>query len=181
MLSVIFEDLDLVLLDKGIPTNTWSEGNPIYDLEYADDTLLMSLTTPQLQNLLQELEGAASLHGMSLNTTKTELLVKPDHTETIYFRNGEPVLTTESAKYLGTMVSWNKPADTALAHRAALVETAYQKLRLVWNSSLSRPKKVRLFQSTTTPVLMYSLEALTLTDKVLHKLAQSCIDCCEDA
>ena len=64
----------------------------------------------------------------------------------------------------------NKPADTALAHRAALAETAYKKLRLVWNSSLSRTKKVRLFQSTITPVLMYSLEALTLTDKVLHKI-----------
>ncbi|OLP95096.1 hypothetical protein AK812_SmicGene22815 [Symbiodinium microadriaticum] len=28
-------------------------GNPIYDLEYADDTLLISLTTPQLQHFLQ--------------------------------------------------------------------------------------------------------------------------------
>ena len=167
VLSVIFEDLDQVLLEKGIPTNTWSEGNPIYDLEYADDTVLISLTTPQLQNFLQELEGEASLYGLSLNTTKTEVLVKPDRTATIYFRNGEPVHTTKSAEYLGTMVSWRKPADTAIAHRAALAETAYKKLRLVWNSSLSRPKKVKLFQSTVTLVLMYALDALTLTDKVL--------------
>ena len=75
VLSVIFQDLDARLLEKGIPTNTWSEGNPIYDLEYADDTLLLSLTTPQLQNFLRELEGEAQLYGMRLNTEERSFLV----------------------------------------------------------------------------------------------------------
>ena len=177
-LSVIFEDLDGVLLDKGIPTNTWSEGNPIYDLEYADDTLLMSLTTPQLQNFLQELEGEASLYGMSLNTTKTELLAKPDHTATIYFRNGEPVSTTESAKYLGLMVSWNKPADTAIAHRAALAETGYKKLRLVWNSSpLVDPKKFDCSSLQQHQYLCTLLKPLRLQIRCSIKLTQCFIDC----
>ena len=170
VLSVIFQDLDARLLEKGIPTNTWSEGNPIYDLEYADDTLLLSLTTPQLQNFLRELEEEAQLYGMRLNTEKTELLSRPDHTATLYFHNGDPVPTTTTAKYLGTLISWQKPADTALGHRAALAETAYKKLRLVWNSNLNRPKKVKLFHATIVPVLLYGLDTLTLTDKFLHKV-----------
>ena len=44
VLSVIMHDVDNALLEKGVPTNTWSVGNPTYDLEYADDTLLISLT-----------------------------------------------------------------------------------------------------------------------------------------
>ena len=101
---------------------------------------------------------------------KTELLSRPDHTATSYFHNGEPVPTTTTAKYLGTLISWQKPADTALGHRAALAETAYKKLRLVWNSNLNRPKKVKLFHATIVPVLLYGLDTLTLTDKFLHKV-----------
>ena len=44
VLRVIFHDLDEELVRKGVPTNTWSERYPIYDLEYADDTLLLALT-----------------------------------------------------------------------------------------------------------------------------------------
>ena len=47
VLSVIMTDLDEHLLRTGQPCNTWSVGRPMYDLEYADDTLLMSLTIPR--------------------------------------------------------------------------------------------------------------------------------------
>ena len=56
VLTVLFEDLDYSLLQKGIATNTWSIGRPTYDLEYADDTLLMSVTIPQLESILRALE-----------------------------------------------------------------------------------------------------------------------------
>ena len=35
-------DLDDYLLEHGVPTNTWSVGRPTYDLEYADETLLIN-------------------------------------------------------------------------------------------------------------------------------------------
>ena len=50
VLSVLMKDLDDKLIANGVPTNTWSVGHSTYDMEYADDTLLISLTTPQLQN-----------------------------------------------------------------------------------------------------------------------------------
>ena len=43
VLTIIFEDVDYALLALGQPVR------PVYDLEYADDTLLFSLTTTQLQ------------------------------------------------------------------------------------------------------------------------------------
>ena len=75
--GVIFHDLDEELMRTGVPTNTWSEGYPVYDLEYADDTLLLALTTPQLQQILTALEHMANEYGMRLNKVKTELLVRP--------------------------------------------------------------------------------------------------------
>ena len=96
-LSIIFEDLDNRLLGQGIPTNAWSERDAIHDQ-------LVSLTKSQLQRFLHELEEEASYYGMSLNTTKNELLTRPDRTTTIHFSNSNLGLTTESAKSFRTMV-----------------------------------------------------------------------------
>ena len=49
VLSAILLDMDQTLHAQGTPCNTWSEGRPIYDVEYVDDTLLLALTTAQMQ------------------------------------------------------------------------------------------------------------------------------------
>ena len=171
VLTVILEDADTMLLAKGIPTNTWSVARPTHDIEYADDTLLMALTTTQLQNILHALESQADLCGMKLNRTKTELLTDPRYsTPRIYFINGQEVPTTTQVKYLGSLIAWKDPFSVAFKHRAAFAESAYKKLRLVWNSHLTRRTKLRIFQATFVPVLTYGLDALTLTDKHLDRI-----------
>ena len=88
--------------------------------------------------MLKALELQATLYGMNLNHTKTELLRNPKIiTPTIYFQNGTPAPTTTQIKYLGSMISWENSFSVALKHRAALAQAAYKKLRLVWNSGLS--------------------------------------------
>ena len=39
VIIVLFNDVDERLLRQDTPTNTWSIGKPVYDLEYADDTI----------------------------------------------------------------------------------------------------------------------------------------------
>ena len=107
VLSVIMSDLDDHLLDTGVPTNTWSVGRPTYDLEYADDTLLMALTHEQMQQFLFGLEKIAASYGMQLNETKTEILSPPDHTASLYFSTGAKVPRATKVKYLGSMISWD--------------------------------------------------------------------------
>ena len=164
-------DVDNDLLLQGTPTNTWSEGYPTFDLEYADDTLLLALTTPQMQDILTSLESVAHEYGMHLNKTKTELLINPDRPSSpLYFTDGAAVPTTPQIKYLGTRITWKKPFDAAFLHRAAIAEEAFKKLRLVWNSSLSQAVRLRIFQSTFTPTLIYALDTLTLTQKQLDRV-----------
>ena len=71
----------------------------------------------------------------------------------------------DKVKYLGSMISWDKPFESAFQHRLGVSETSYKKLRLVWNSSMTRARKVKIFQATFLPSLIYGLDALTLTDK----------------
>ena len=61
VVTVLLHDTDHTLQTQGVPTNTWFAGYPGYDLEYADDTLLMALTTPQLQSMLSALVGSSGI------------------------------------------------------------------------------------------------------------------------
>ena len=171
VLAVIFADIDQALLQQGTATNTWSSLYPTFDLEYADDTLLLVRTIPQLQAFLTTVENIAAEYGMKLNTGKTELLIKdPEDKPTLRFVNGDKVQTTPQIKYLGSMVSWQHPFHTAFIHRSSIAEEAYKKLRLVWNSRMPQTSKLRIFRTTFVTILTYGLDALTLTDKDLHRI-----------
>ena len=171
VLTVVFADVDTELLNRGTPTNTWSALYPTYDLEYADDTLLMARTIPQLQSFLSTVEYMAQEYGMNLNTTKTELLLRnPEDKPDLKFCNGEKVQTTPQLKYLGSQISWTHPFQVAFLHRANLAEETYKKLRLVWNSRLPVKTKLRIFRTTFVSILIYGLDAIALTDKDLNRI-----------
>ena len=171
VLSVILHDMDNTLKSQGVPTNTWSEGYPVCDLEYADDTLLLARTIPQLPSILTALEHHAAEYGMHLNNIKTEFLTHPDRPNPLlYFEDQTPVPLASQVKYLGSIISWKRPFDEAFKQRCGLAEEAYKKLRLVWNSSLGRKTKLHIFPSSFVPILTYGLDALNLTTPLLKRV-----------
>ena len=156
ILSLILEDTELRLIQQGTPTNTWSIGKPVFDVEYADDTLIFGISTPQLESMLQALEQEASKYGMSLNFAKSELLVSdPQSDAAMNFANGQPVPITTSVKYLGSVVTWDHPTETAIAARFSIARTALQSIRLVWNSRLPQTTKLYIFHSVVVSSLTY--------------------------
>ena len=166
ILSLILEDTELRLIQQGTPTNTWSIGKPVFDVEYADDTLIFGISTPQLESMLQALEQEASKYGMSLNFAKSELLVSDAQSDAaMNFANGQPVPITTSVKYLGSVVTWDHPTETAIAARFSKARTALQSIRLVWNSRLPQTTKLYIFHSVVVSSLTYGLNCLTLAHK----------------
>ena len=162
VMTVLLCDVDSRLMAMGVPTNTWSVGKPVYDLEYADDTLLLSVTPPQLEEFLRIVQVEASLYGMELNLDKTEFLEGSEATPPIYFVDGTRVKETDKAKYLGSQVSWTKPTKTAIDARKALAHSSYMKLQPLWRSKLNWKTKVRIFHASVVPSLTYGLDTLTL-------------------
>ena len=128
VMTVLFHDIDNRLLRHGVPTNSWSVGKPVYDIECADDTLLLAVTPPQLEELLRAVQVEASLYGMLLNPEKTELLIRPESPATIHFVNGQEVPSTPQAKYLGTQVSWTSVANLAIQARKTLAQAALHEI-----------------------------------------------------
>ena len=94
-------DAENRLLRTGTPTNTWSVGKPIFDIGYADDTLLFGIATPRLESMLHALEHEAMVYGLTLNMSKSERLIQPGQEgNNIVFRSGDPFPTTTCSKYL---------------------------------------------------------------------------------
>ena len=171
VLSVILEDVDGRLRTHGVPTNTWSVGKPVYDLEYADDTLLFGVSTDVVEEYLCHLQSEASLYGLLLNLEKTELLNHPNRqSPPPSFIDGTQVQTNDQVKYLGSLFSWHKPTLTALQHRIALANTAFNKLTHLWRSSLSRKAKVHIFLANIVPVLLHGVPTLTMENKHFAKV-----------
>ena len=61
VMTVLFHCVDTRLHGNGVPMNTWSVGKPIYDLDYADDILLIPVTPPQFLEFLRTIQVEASL------------------------------------------------------------------------------------------------------------------------
>ena len=162
VMTVVLYDVDSRLLSMGVPTNTWSVGKPVYDLEYADDTLLLSVTPPQMEEFLRTVQVEASLYGMELNLSKTELLEGPEATPPMYFVDGTAVSEKHKVKYLGSQVSWTTPTKTAIDARKALAHSSYMKLQPLWRSKLNWKTKVLIFHASVVPSLTYGLDSLTL-------------------
>ena len=171
LLTVLMHDTENRLLRTGTPTNTWSVGKPIFDIEYADDTLLFGITTPQLESMLHALEHEAMVYGLILNMSKSERLIQPGQEgNNIVFRSGDPVPTSTCSKYLGSQITWQKPTDTALTARFGLASAAYKSLRTIWNSRLPIRVKLHIFQSVVVSTLIYSLDSLTMLPKHFRRL-----------
>ena len=163
VMTVLFHDVDNRLLRQGTPTNTWSVGKPVYDLEYADDTLLMAVTKPQAEEILKAVQVEAALYGLELNLEKTELLAHPQDPEGyVQFADGTTVTEVNQSKYLGSSVSWSHPVKVAIQQRQALAQTAHVKLHHLWRSNITVKTKSRIFHSTIVPVLLYGLDTLPL-------------------
>lgn len=170
-LSVIFSEVDDQLLKEGVPTNTWSVGKPVYDLEYADDTLLMASSARQLQAMVQTLENKASKYGLTLNKLKTVYLT-PVTTPptTIFFADQSPIPVTDCVKYLGSLIEWGDPSNAAITGRAIAAEQAFKSLQQVWKSPLPNHVKLNMFHTVVVPTLMYGLETLTLDSRHFKRI-----------
>ena len=163
VMTVSLNDVYGRLLRQGAPTKTWSVGKPVYDLEYADDTLLMAVTTPQAEEILKAVQVEASVYGLELNLDKKELLAHPEDPEGfVQFADSTTVTEVNQSKYLGYLVSWGHPAKTAIQHRQSRAHTAYTKLHHLWRSTIPVKIKTRICQTTRVPVQLYGLDTLSL-------------------
>lgn len=141
----------------------------VTDLDFADDLALLSDSIQQAQQLVQDLEHAAKLTGLSMNPTKTEHMVINIASEAsnISSVNGDIIKRVEDFKYLGSYIAESKKDFNT---RKGMAWSACIKLQKVWTSGISDRLKVKFFRACVEPVLLYGSETWTMNKQFQKRL-----------
>ena len=132
------------------------------DLLYADDTLLFGVSASSLGDFLAAVADSGAEYGLSLNVSKTQLMnIRTGGT--VEAPGGQVLQQKESMVYLGGLLHSDGKADHELSRRIGLAAADFKSLARVWTrSSLSRARKLRIFESCVLSVLVYGLKTAWL-------------------
>ena len=135
------------------------------DLEYADDAALLTNTLKNLTLALNTFRDEAAKLGLKVNWEKTELMFigeGQDPAPLVY--DGLEVKFVYKFKYLGSLLTKDGNLKPEIDRRRALAAAAMKSLhRPLWKRTcVSRHTKMRIYQSSVLPILLYGSETWAL-------------------
>ena len=161
VLSEMFKLVDKRIEQESISTNLISHRRPLFDLEYADDVLLMHAHLPSLQRIILILEEEAAKFGLSMNLQKTvHMPCFCTHTPPkLKLRDGHEIPQVTSYKYLGVIITANGDPYTSINSRLGEASHMFNNLRPVWNNKFLNLKyKVRVFKAIFEKKIAYAAQ-----------------------
>ena len=149
----------------------WSLTSVLEDLDYADDIVLLSHSSGDMQDKTDRLNIFAQQVGLNISTRKTEMMAV-NTTTPVPITVGQHQLTaTQSFTYLGSKVCHDGGANLDIKQRISKARAAFIQLRPVWRcGKYSRPTKVKIYQSCVLSVLHYGSECWRMTVADVKKL-----------
>ena len=142
------------------------------DAGYADDIVFLEETEAQAQELLDTINENAQKLGLHINARKTKCLSTDNNRVHLALR-GEPIEQVEEFKYLGSLISSTSVAATKDVNaRIGSAQAAFASLRwCLWKKkNVSLKTKMRVFNASVLPILLYAAETWTLLAGDLRKL-----------
>ena len=144
------------------------------NIRYADDTVLISTSPRELQNMLNVLEKIGKQYGMSINVNKTECLVVTK-LETVprltLFLKGNSIKQREHFRHLGSLISSNGRSTKETKRRIVLAKQAFIDLGyILCNKKMSFRIRFRLLKCYVWSVFLYGCESWTMTNETITKV-----------
>ena len=160
----------------------------IWDLEYADDTVLLSNSGDQLTRILHLIQYQGSCRGLFLNEEKCQhLRLHSDHR--VYYapgsadspcscdvctgqqRTGDPVPLSHEVKYLGVFLDSTGSSHKNFSFRITQAIHSSKLLKpLLSHSSLPPSWKLTVYRSIVQSILMYAMDSAFLSPSQLTRL-----------
>jgi len=152
----------------GVPCGT---GLNFTDAGYADDIVFLEESEAHAQELLDIINEKAQKLGLCINATKTKCL-STDGTQVHLALRGELIEQVEEFKYLGSLIPAASVAATKdVTARIGSAQAAFASMRwCLWKKNVSLKTKMRIFNATILPILLYAAETWTLLAEDLRKL-----------
>ncbi len=165
---IISSILFLVTIDW-ITTNTtadrsqgiqWTLFSQLEDLDFADDLALLSTNQYDMQVKTDRLNNFFIQVGLSINTSKTQVMCVNSIPTAPILVNEEPLEFVEDFTYPGSLLSNDSGASNDIKTRLGKTQGAFSQLWPIWRSKqYSLKTKMVLYNSNVKSVLLYGSES----------------------
>ena len=188
VLTHLFHDVELTYEHTyGMMAGVINTPSPLWDLEYADDTVLLSNSAEQLNRLLHLIQYEGKQRGLILNEDKCEHLKLNSDSQIFYAKapyaapctceycTGNtslsiPVPNSSEVKYLGVFLS-TTGSKKNVSYRISQAMQASKLLKpLLAHSSLPPSWKLTVYRSIVQAILMYAMDSELLSQSQLTRL-----------
>lgn len=138
-------------------------------LRFADNIVLLSETTRELQTMLDSLSKASKSVGLEINRSKTMLMTNSIK-KTLSVDN-EPLTYTDKYIYLGKQITFdNKSNELEVERRAQLTWNKYWGFKEIFKSNMPVNIKTKVLNTCLIPCLTYACQTWIFNNKTKNKL-----------
>jgi len=155
--------------DKGILVN----GQLLNNVRYADDTIIIAGSLEDLQELMIQVANTSAEYGLDLNAKKTKYMViskNPTPNRCLHVSQHK-IERVQKYTYLGTQLSDQWDHSLEIKCRIEKARAVFQRMSSIFKShSITLTTKIRVLKCYVFSVLLYGVEAWTLTEATTKKL-----------
>ena len=127
------------------------------DMLYADDTLLASQSSGNLQSMLNAIVDEGAKYGLELNWGKT-LQMQINTNSRIFQPDGGEIKTVRDAIYLGGLITCDARTGAELSRRLGEAAGLFKSLSKIWShSSTGWKRKYAVYDACILNKLIHSL------------------------
>lgn len=155
---------------EGITIN----GEILNNLRFADDTVIVTNNIGDLQSMMQRLNMCCREFGLKMNLKKTKFMIisKSNIANTRLDIEHTEIERVVAYKYLGTWITSNVDQTKEIKARVEVARSSFFKLKkFLTCRDLSLEIRMRMLRCYVFSVLLYGLEAWTLKEVHMNKLA----------
>ena len=167
LMSVVMHDAVLGMSDLA---KSAIDAGALGSVLYADDTLLIGTSQAHVQEFLVSVTAVGKKFGLELHFSKFQLL-SINGSYKLYTPTGELVPEAESMTYLGATVYADGTPKRELNRRLGAAWGDFTKLNRLWkHTSLTRARKLLVFQAVIVSRLLYGLSSAWLNVADVRRL-----------
>ena len=144
--------------------------NLLFDLLYADDTLLVGCDARLVETFALAVERAGATYGMTLHWGKTQAL-SVGTTSKLRRPDGTDFDEASSLQYLGGVICADGRADSEVFRKIGCAKSAFNRLQKVWShSGVTLKQKLLFLDGCVMAKLRYGLASLWLVTAQRRRL-----------
>ena len=157
-------------VNEGISIN----GKLVNNLRYADDTILLADSREGLQILVDKTTQYCEKYGMALNTKKTKIMIvsKNKIEDDRVHVKGRVLERVSKYNYLGCELNEQWDRSFEIRRRIEIARSAFNRMKaILCSGKLGIEIRTRVLRCYVFSVLLYGVEAWTITDATEKRLA----------